>query len=171
MKKKGDYFALITLALATAAVIAWVSLSTTKKNASTPKSSAVESQSVDKTNPNLSSANTRSPKTVGKEIKDKASGDANVPNSFTVNANYGQLKLLLKNYSSYEVHVTLTHIVTRKVYFAKDIAGGGSLEWNSWTEGYTQGMRIGHYILEWSGRGYNVNAGVEGQLASSTKDF
>ncbi|QWU13655.1 hypothetical protein SAMN04487895_103339 [Paenibacillus sophorae] len=155
MKEKTAFFAILSLALATTAVTACASPSIAQKNTSTPEYSVAASQSVDTTI------------IIDKTWSDKANNrSANVTNTFRINSGFGHLKLLMVNYSSHPVKVSLTHLDTSKVYFARTIAAGESLDWRNFNEGFAQGMRTGNYLLQWIGSNYNVNGEVRGSAAT-----
>lgn len=165
MKKRNTFFVTLSLAMATTAITAFASPSTTQENV-TPESNVspisnpfVEDQwisplVIDTSNP----------------IGDTVKGGAVVPKTFTINAGYGHIKLFMKNYSSSSVTVSLTHTSSGLVYFSRVIPGYGSLTWKNFEEGYEQGMRGGAYTLQWSGGGSNVNGEFFGKTGSSISD-
>ncbi|MGW7157970.1 pilus assembly protein [Paenibacillus taichungensis] len=164
MKKKGLFLAVLLLSLTTATLTACDSTSSTQENTSTPKSGVLSSNSTSTTLTNPLS-----------EEEDKpshyiASGGATVQQPFTVNSEFVHIKLLMKNNSRHEVNVSLTHLDTSTVYFARTIATGESLDWININEGFTQGMRTGGYLLQWSGGGYNVDGEVWGAAGSDPDD-
>lgn len=112
------------------------------------------------------------PLAVDKSWSDVANnGTATVVNSFSINPNYGHLKLFMKNLSSHPVTVNLEHISTGLQYFSITIPANSSYTWKNFEQGYPQGMRTGDYKLTWSGGGYAVNGTVDGKLASQTTDL
>lgn len=158
MKKKGPFFAVLLLSLTTVAVTACDSTSPT------PKSGLSSSKFTSTTLTNSLS-----------EEEDKpshyiASGGATVQQPFSINPEFVHIKLLMKNNSSHEVNVSLTHLDTSTVYFARTIAAGESLNWINTKEGFTQGMRTGGYLLQWSGGSYSVDGEVWGSAGSDPDD-
>ncbi|MEV2909270.1 pilus assembly protein [Paenibacillus larvae] len=111
------------------------------------------------------------PMKVDKKWHDTATGEATVVRTFSINANYGHLKLFMQNHSNKPVTVNLEHINTGLVYFSKTIPAGGSLTWKNFEQGFPQGMRIGDYTLTWSGGGTNVNGEYWGKAASQKIDL
>ncbi|WP_052410104.1 hypothetical protein [Paenibacillus durus] len=167
MKKKSAFFATLSLAMATTAMTAFASPSTTQENV-IPESSAIESPI---SNPFIEGhLITPSVIDTSNPIGDTVTGGSVVPKYFTINAGYGHIKLLMKNYSNQSVTVSLTHNSTRMVYFSRVIAGSGSLTWKNFEEGFEQGMRAGDYTLQWSGGGSNVNGEFFGKTGSSISD-
>ncbi|WP_053781492.1 hypothetical protein [Paenibacillus xylanivorans] len=164
MKKKGLFFAVLLLSLTTAAVTACDSISPTQENTSTPKSGVLSSKSTSTTLTNSLSEEENEPSHY------IASEGATVQQPFTVNSEFVHIKLLMKNNSRHEVNVSLTHLDTNKVYFARTIAAGESLDWININEGFTQGMHTGGYLLQWSGGGYNVDGEVWGAAGSDPDD-
>lgn len=161
MKKKGVFFAILSLVLATITVIVWASTTTIQENNSIPESSILASQSVSTTATNDGN----------KPWHYIATGGATVQQPFVVKPEFGHIKLLMRNNSSHEVDVSLTHLDTSKVYFARTIFAGESLDWRNIDEGFTQGMLAGNYLLQWSGGGYNVDGEVWGSAGSDPSDF
>lgn len=104
------------------------------------------------------------PFAVDKEFTDTASGGATVVRTFGINADYGHLKLNMKNYSNKPVTVNLEHINTGLQYFSITITAGVTETWKNLDEGYPQGMRIGDYKLTWSGGSSSVNGEYWGKL-------
>lgn len=164
MKKKGLLFTVLSLALTTATVTACVSTSPTQENMSTSKSGVLSSESESTTFTNSLSEQENKPSHY------IASGGATVQQPFSVNPEFVHIKLLMKNNSSHEVNVSLTHLDTSKVYFARTIAAGESFDWINIKEGFTQGMNTGGYLLQWSGGGYSVNGEVWGSAGSEPDD-
>ncbi|OAX47034.1 hypothetical protein [Paenibacillus sp. AD87] len=160
MKKKGAFFAVLILSLTTAAVTACDSISPTQENTSTPKFGVLLSKSTSTTLTNSLSEEENKPSHY------IASGGATVQQPFTVNSEFVHIKLLIKNNSRHEINISLTHIDTSKVYFARTIDAGKSMDWININEGFTQGMRTGDYLLQWSGGGYNVDGEVWGAASS-----
>ncbi|MBE7681232.1 hypothetical protein GUA98_12240 [Paenibacillus sp. P13VS] len=72
----------------------------------------------------------------------------------------------MKNNSSHEVNVSLTHLDTSNLYFARTIAAGEFLDWINFYEGFEQGMLNGGYVLQWSGGGFSVDGEVWGSAGS-----
>lgn len=145
-------------------VTACDSTSSNQENTTTPKSGILSSKSTSTTLTNTLS-----------EEEDKpshyiASGGATVQQPFSINPEFVHIKLLMKNNSRHEVNVSLTHLETSKVYFAITIAAGESSDWININQGFTQGMRTGGYLLQWSGGGYNVNGEVWGAAVSDPDD-
>lgn len=161
MKNKGAFFAILSLALATTSVIVWASTTTIQENKSIPESSIVASQSVSTTATNDGN----------KPWHYIASGGAIVQQTFVVKPDFGHIELLMRNNSSHEVNVSLTHLDTNKVYLARTILAGESIDWRNIDQGFTQGMLTGNYILQWSGGGYNVDGEVWGAAGSDPSDF
>ncbi|OKP87029.1 hypothetical protein A3844_11060 [Paenibacillus helianthi] len=165
MKKRSAFFATLSLAMITTAITAFASPSTTQENV-TPESNVspisnpfVEGQLIspfviDTSNP----------------IGGTVTGGAVVPKTFTINGGFGHIKLLMKNYSSSSVTVSLTHKNSGWVYFSEVISGNGSITWKNFEHGYEQGMRGGDYTLQWSGGGSNVNGEFFGKTGSSISD-
>jgi len=154
MKKKATFIATLSLAMATTAITAFASPSTTQENA-IPESSVVSVQPVDSNITNSSENGIIVPFQLDKSWPDVANnGTANVSNSFRVNAGFGHLKLLIKNLSNSLVTVTLQNIDTGKVYInGVQVYKGSPLDWKSFEQNYAQGMQSGNYILQWSGGG------------------
>ncbi|MDT3425985.1 hypothetical protein J2Z22_001505 [Paenibacillus forsythiae] len=167
MKKKSAFIATLSLAMVTIGMTASASPSTTQENA-VAESSVIESPI---SNPFIED-HLISPSVIdiSNPIGDTVTGGAVVQKYFTVNAGYGHIKLLMKNYSSQSVTVSLTHNYTGIVYFSRVISGKGSLTWKNFEEGYEQGMRGGGYTLQWSGGGSNVNGEFFGKTGSSISD-
>jgi len=164
VKRKGLFFAILSLSLTTATVTACDSTSPTQGNTSTPKTGVLASQSASTTVTNSLSEEENKPSHY------IASGGEPIQQPFAVNPRFGHIKLLMKNNSSHEVNVSLTHLDTSKVYFARTIAAGESLDWININEGFTQGMRTGDYLLQWSGGGYSVDGEVWGSAGSDPDD-
>lgn len=160
MEKKIAFSVILSLFLAITAITALASKSTNQELFNQPVEASVTKEDGDIT-----------PFIVDKSWNAKAIGGADVPQSFSVNAGYGHLKLFMENYSSKSVTVNLTHLDSGLVYFTKTIPAGGSLDWRNFDEGYSQGMRGGNYVLQWIGGSYNVNGETFGKLASSISDF
>lgn len=168
MKRKGAFFAVLSLAMVTTGMIAFASTSTTEKKV-TPVSSEIESPNNNAHNENY--LESTPPEDTTNPIGDTAKGGAVVPKYFTVKAGYGHLKLSLENNSRHPVRVSLTHKSTDKLYFTREIDGNGSISWENYDNGYEQGMRSGEYILQWSGAGYKVNGEFTGKTGSSISDI
>ncbi|MEK4364532.1 hypothetical protein MKX68_19070 [Paenibacillus sp. FSL M8-0212] len=164
MKKKRLFFTVISLALATATVTACDSTSQTQENMSNPKTGVLSSKSESTT---LSNSLSEQESTPSHFI---ASGGATVQQPFSVNPESVHIKLLMKNNSRHEVNVSLTHLDTSEVYFARTIAPGESLDWINSKEGFTQGMSTGGYLLQWSGGGYQVEGELWGSAGSDPDD-
>ena len=164
LKKKRLFFTVVSLALITATATACDSTSPTQENMSTPKSGVLSSKSESTTLSNSLSEQENRPSHY------IASGGATVQQPFSVNPEFVHIKLLMKNNSSHEVTVSLTHLDTSKVYFARTIAAGESFDWINFKEGFTQGMNTGGYLLQWSGGGYSVNGEVWGSAGSDPDD-
>ncbi|HBU82472.1 MULTISPECIES: hypothetical protein [Paenibacillus] len=164
MKKKGLLFTVLSLALTTATVTACDSTSPTQENLSTSKSGVLSSESESTTFTNSLSEQENKPSHY------IAFGGATVQQPFSVNPEFVHIKLLMKNNSSHEVNVSLTHLDTSKVYFARTIAAGESFDWINIKEGFTQGMNTGGYLLQWSGGSYSVNGEVWGSAGSEPDD-
>ncbi|WP_440114359.1 hypothetical protein [Paenibacillus sp. QZ-Y1] len=164
MKKKSAFFATLSLAMATTAMTACAPPSTTQENV-IPESSVIASPI---SNPFIED-HLISPLVIDTDnpIGDTATGGAVVQKSFTVNAGYGHLKLLMKNYSTQSVTVSLTHKYTGLLYFSREIPGKESLTWKNLENGYEQGIRGGDYMLQWSGGGSNVNGQFFGKTGSA----
>lgn len=167
MKRKSTFFAVLSLAMATTAMIAFASTSTTQEKG-IPESSEIESHI---SNPYIED-DLVTPLTVdtNNPIGDSAKGGAVVQKYFSVNAGYGHFKIFIKNYSRKPVRVSLTHKSTGKLYFTREIPGNGAETWRSYENGYELGMRGGEYILQWSGSGYKVNGEYVGKTSSSISD-
>ncbi|MDR6718411.1 hypothetical protein [Paenibacillus sp. 2003] len=161
MKKKRLFYIVVTLALTTVTLTACDSTSPTQENLDTPKSSVLSSESQSATLSNSLSEQESKPSHF------IASESATVQQSFSVNPEFVHIKLLMKNNSSHEVNVSLTHLDTSKVYFARTIAPGESLEWINIKEGFTQRMSTGGYLLQWNGGGYLVDGEVWGSFERS----
>lgn len=161
LKKKRLFYIVVTLALTTVTLTACDSTSPTQENLDTPKSSVLSSESQSATLSNSLSEQESKPSHY------IASGGATVQQPFSVNPEFVHIKLLMKNNSSHEVNVSLTHLDTSKVYFARTIAPGESLEWINTKEGFTQGMSTGGYLLQWNGGGYRVDGEVWGSSERS----
>ncbi|WP_339256747.1 hypothetical protein MKZ12_22220 [Paenibacillus sp. FSL R5-0713] len=161
MKKKRLFYIVVTLALTTVALTACDSTSPTQENLDTQTSSVLSSQSQSATLSNSLSEQESKPSHF------IASGGATVQQPFSINPEFVHIKLLMKNNSSHEVNVSLTHLDTSKVYFARTIAPGESLEWINVKEGFTQGMSTGGYLLQWNGGGYRVDGEVWGSSEQS----
>jgi hypothetical protein len=159
VKKKGLFFAVLSLSLTTVTVTACDSTSPTEENRSTPKSSVSSKSTSTTLNNSLSEEENKPSHYI-------ASGGATVQQPFSVNSEFVHIKLLMKNNSRHEVNVSLTHLDTSKVYFDRTIAAGESLDWININEGFTQGMHTGGYLLQWSGGGYNVDGEVWGSAGS-----
>ncbi|MGG4401089.1 pilus assembly protein [Paenibacillus amylolyticus] len=164
MKKKRLFFTDVTLAITTATVAACDLSIPTQENMSTPKSGVLSSKSESKTLSNSLSEQESKPSHY------IASGGAMVQQPFSVNPEFVHIKLLMKNNSSHEVNVTLTHLYTSKVYFARTIAAGESFDWINIKEGFTQGMNTGGYLLQWSGGGYRVEGELWGSAGADPDD-
>ncbi|MGE6573622.1 pilus assembly protein [Paenibacillus xylanexedens] len=163
MKKKRLFFTVV--ALTTATVTACDSTSPTQENMSTPKSSVLSSKSESTTISNSLSEQESKPSHY------IASGGATVQQPFSVNPEFVHIKLLMKNNSSHEVNVSLTHLDTSKVYFARTIVAGESFDWINSKEGFTNGMSTGDYLLQWSGGGYRVEGELWGSAGSDPDDI
>ncbi|WP_433945530.1 hypothetical protein [Paenibacillus sp. SN-8-1] len=164
MKKKWALIAILSLA---PAITAFASSRSTQGKV-TPDSSVTETRT---SNPFIDNRlispqvmDTSNP--IGSAVK----GGAVVQKTFTVNAGFGHLKLLMKNYSRQAVTVSLTHVNSGLVYFSRKIEGNGSLTWRNFEEGYDQGMRGGDYILQWNGGNYSVNGEFFGKTGSKISD-
>jgi hypothetical protein len=164
LKKKRLFFTVVSLALTAATGTACDSTSSTQENMSTPKSVVLSSNSESTTHTNSLSERESKPSHY------IVSGGATVQQPFSVNPEFVHIKLLMKNNSSHEVNVSLTHLDTSKVYLARTIAPGESLNWINSKEGITQGMDTGGYLLQWSGGGYHVEGEVWGSAGSDPDD-
>jgi hypothetical protein len=112
------------------------------------------------------------PQRVGNTIDSDASGSATVGTSFEVPKGYGHVKLRMKNYSSYPVKVSLSHIESNKEYITGlKIPAHGEITWKSTDEGISDGLRSGSYTLQWRGGDYKVDGHVWGVAASSPGDL
>ncbi|ANS76991.1 hypothetical protein AWM70_22370 [Paenibacillus yonginensis] len=112
------------------------------------------------------------PLAVDKTWSDVANnGTGTVVHSFSINPNYGHLKLTIENLSGHPVTVNLEHTLTDRQYFSITIAAHSSYTWKNFEQGYPQGMRTGDYKLTWNGGGYAVNGTVGGKLASQTTEL
>ncbi|WP_339322121.1 pilus assembly protein [Paenibacillus sp. FSL W8-0194] len=171
MKKKSAFFATLSLAMATTAITAFASPSTTQEEV-TPETSVVESQTPSPINNPFVEDHLISPMVIdtSNPIGDTVSGGAIVKKSFKINSGYGHIKLLMKNYSSKPVMVTLTHNATGLVYFVREIKANDQITWKNFEEGFGQGMRSGEYTLQWSGAGTPVNGEFFGKTGSSISD-
>lgn len=163
MKRKGLLYAVLSVFL-TAAVTSCESISPSQENASALPSDVLASQPARPIVPDPLS------KEGNKPSHFIASGNAVVQQPFAVDSGSVHIKLLMKNNSSHEVKVNVTHLDTGKVYFARTIAGGESLEWIDIKEGFTQGMLSGAYLLQWSGDGNNVDGEAWGLAGSDPDD-
>ncbi|WP_339297679.1 hypothetical protein MKY92_22330 [Paenibacillus sp. FSL R5-0623] len=164
MKKKRLFFTVVALVLATATVTACDSTSPTHENMSTPKSGLLSRKSESTTlSKSLSEQESKPSHFI-------ASGGATVQQPFSVNPEFVHIKLLMKNNSSHEVNVSLTHLDTSEVYFARTIAAGESFDWINSKEGFTKGMSTGGYLLQWSGGGYRVEGELWGSAGSDPDD-
>ncbi|WP_143106612.1 pilus assembly protein [Cohnella sp. OV330] len=156
MKKTGSLVA--TIALAVLITASATVMATTNNKTPPAQPSPIIS---------LSEANATTPVVVDKSWHDVANnGSATVANIFSINPNYGHLKLLLKNLSSQPVTVNLEHNDTDKLYFSLKIPGNSSYTWESFDQGYPQSMRAGVYTLAWSGGSAVVNGTVNGEAAT-----
>ncbi|WP_068497716.1 hypothetical protein [Paenibacillus kribbensis] len=94
-------------------------------------------------------------------------GGATVGASFDIPKGYGHVKLRIKNYSSYPVKVSLSHIESNKEYITGlKIPAHGEVTWRSTDKGYSGGLRSGSYTLQWRGSDYKVDGHVWGVIAS-----
>jgi hypothetical protein len=167
MKKKVIVVGALTLALATTGAVALASPSTTQENV-IPESSVLESPI---SNPFIEDQ-LISPFVIdtSNPIGGTVQGDAVVTKFFKINGGYGHIKLLIKNYSSKVVKVSLTHTDTGLVYFSRDVYPNEPLTWKNFEEGFEHGMRGGEYTLQWSGGGLPVNGEFFGKTGSSISD-
>ncbi|MEK4663042.1 hypothetical protein MHH93_14150 [Priestia sp. FSL H7-0729] len=161
MKKKRLFLTVVSLVLITAPLTACDPTSRTQENMSTPKSVVLSNKSESTA---LSDSLSEQESNPSHFI---ASESATVQQLFSVNPEFVHIKLLMKNNSSHEVNVSLTHLDTSKVYFARTIAPGETLEWINTKEGFTQGMSTGGYLLQWNGGGYRVDGEVWGSSERS----
>lgn len=166
MKNKMATFGILSLALATAALIAWASFRDTASEALPAPKSTVVSQSpiADVT---TSGHGIIPPNSVDKEWDGTLNGGASVSTNFKINQGSGHLKLSLRNNSSYPMSVTIEHLESGLVYDKITLKGKESKDWISYKEGYSQGMRTGYYIIQASGVDQDVNVKYWGKLASS----
>ncbi|MEK4439051.1 pilus assembly protein [Paenibacillus sp. FSL K6-2862] len=160
MNIKGLFFAFLSLTLIIATVTACDSSSPAQENTSNPKSGELPSKSASTTLTNSLSEEENKP------THYIASGGATVQQPFSVDPEFVHIRLLMKNNSSHEVNVSLTHLDTNNLYFARTIAAGESLDWINFNEGFEQGMLNGGYVLQWSGGGYSVDGEVWGSAGS-----
>ncbi|SEK04646.1 hypothetical protein [Paenibacillus polymyxa] len=101
----------------------------------------------------------------------RISGGATVATSFDIPKGHGHVKLSIKNYSDHPVKVSLTHDGSNKEYIsALPIAPHDTVIWRSTDEGYSSGMRSGHYILQWRGADYKVDGHVWGVVGTQPAD-
>ncbi|MBP1999647.1 hypothetical protein J2Z69_000666 [Paenibacillus shirakamiensis] len=96
-------------------------------------------------------------KSYNPNIGEIVKGGSVVHKEFNVNKGIQQFKILMKNYSSHPVSVSLTHRDSGQIYFSKKIQGNSTLDWRDYNEGYEKGIPEGKYILQWSGSDYVVN--------------
>ncbi|MBD8839132.1 MULTISPECIES: pilus assembly protein [unclassified Paenibacillus] len=164
MKKKRLFYIVVTLALTTVTLTACDSTSPTQENLSPPKSVVFSSKSESEILSNYLSEQASKPSHF------IASGGATVQQPFSLNPEFVHIKLLMKNNSSHEVNVSLTHLDTNRVYLSRTIAPGESLDWINVKEGYSEGMSTGDYLLQWSGGGYRVDGEVWGSACSELDD-
>ncbi|WP_337033857.1 hypothetical protein [Paenibacillus illinoisensis] len=160
MNKKNLIFAFLSSTLIIATVTAFYSISSAQEKTSNSKPGELSSKSASTTLTDSLSED---------EIKPShyiASGGATVQQPFSVDPLSVHISLLIKNNSSHEVNVSLTHLDTSKLYFARTIAAGESLEWINFVEGFEQGVLNGGYVLQWSGGGYSVDGEVWGLAGS-----
>ncbi|NEU24693.1 hypothetical protein G3M74_00645 [Paenibacillus polymyxa] len=95
-------------------------------------------------------------------------GSATAQAAFNVPKGYGHTKLRMKNFSDHRVKVTLTHVESAKEYFSEvSIAPHQTVIWNSYDEGWSDGLRSGTYTLMWRGGDYKVDGHVWGVVAST----
>lgn len=163
MNKKGLFFA--GLSLLTVTVTACDPTIPTQENTSNPKSGALTSKFASTTLTNSLSEDENKPSYF------IASGGATVQQPFSVYPGSVHIKILMKNNSSHEVKVNLTHLDTSKLYFARTIAPGESIDWINFFEGYEQGMRTGNYLLQWIGGSYSVDGETWGSAGSEPDDI
>ncbi|MBY9077098.1 hypothetical protein KIH86_04035 [Paenibacillus sp. HN-1] len=171
MKKKLAILAITTLVLATSAS-AMAATATEQPSATiTDSTTALSSPVGSSTTSSLTEDGLVTPQVVTGTFHYIAAGSSTVANSFVVPAGYGHIKLFMKNNGTGPVTVSLTHNSSGLIYFNKTIAAGSSLEWISYNEGITQGMRAGDYTLQWRGGSYTVNGEVWGGSGSSSTDW
>ncbi|MFK0526046.1 pilus assembly protein [Paenibacillus illinoisensis] len=160
MNKKGLIFAVLSLTLIIATVTACDSTSPAQEKTSNLKSGELSSKSASTTPTNSLSEEENKPSHY------IASGGATVQQPFSVDPGFVHIRLLMNNNSSHEVNVSLTHLDTSKLYFARTIAAGESLDWINFIEGFEQGVLNGGYVIQWSGGGYSVDGEVWGSAGS-----
>jgi len=165
VNNKGLFFAILFLSIITSTVTACDSTNPSEENAPNPKSGVLSSKSTSTTLTNSLSEEENKPSHY------IASGGAVVQQPFSVKPGVGHIKLLMKNNSSHEVNVSLTHVDTNKLYFVQTIAPEESFDWINVFEGFEQGMRTGDYLLQWSGGGYRVDGEVWGSAGSDPDDL
>lgn len=160
MSKKVLIFAILSLTLFIATVTACDSSSPAQEYTSSPKSGELLSKSASTTLTNSLSEKENTPSHY------IASGGAAVQQPFSVDPGFVHIRLLMKNNSSHDVNVSLTHLDTSNLYFARTIAAGESLDWLNFNEGFEQGMLNGGYVLQWNGGGHSVDGEVWGSAGS-----
>ncbi|WP_274484426.1 hypothetical protein [Paenibacillus polymyxa] len=101
----------------------------------------------------------------------RLTGGATAATGFVIPKGHGHVKLSIKNYSDHPVKVSLTHVGSNKEYIsALPIAPHDTVIWRSTDEGYSSGMRSGHYTFQWRGADYKVDGHVWGVVGSQPGD-
>ncbi|WP_258013897.1 hypothetical protein [Paenibacillus polymyxa] len=101
----------------------------------------------------------------------RLTGGATAATGFVIPKGHGHVKLSIKNYSDHPVKVSLTHVGSNKEYIsALPIAPHDTVIWRSTDEGYSSGMRSGHYTFQWRGADYKVDGHVWGVVGTQPAD-
>ncbi|MGM1022308.1 MAG: hypothetical protein ACQEXV_17630 [Bacillota bacterium] len=136
---------------------------------SVPVSNAAVTQSSESTTNGIGKNIT--PFEIGNSFGNSVSGSATAEGSFNVPEGYGHVKLMVKNFSSSPVRVTLRHNESGLEYFSEKVYKGSPLTWVSFDEGYSRGVRTGRYTITFSGGGSKVDAMFNGIATNSKGDI
>ncbi|GLI07633.1 hypothetical protein YDYSG_36630 [Paenibacillus tyrfis] len=110
------------------------------------------------------------PMAVDKEWNDNFKDQSTVTRFFTINPDYGHVKLHFQNNSDKPVKISLEHRASGFVYISETLWGNSSWSWNSWDKN-ADGVKSGDYVVTFSGGENNVNGHYWGKAASKTSDF
>lgn len=89
---------------------------------------------------------------------------------FNVAGGYGHVKVYIKNTGKYTIRAVMVHDSTKKEYFSKDIAPGGTLDWRSFTD-TPQGVRGGDYTITYRANGNLLSGSAWGISAENNNEL
>ncbi|MGF7036409.1 hypothetical protein J2T17_007472 [Paenibacillus mucilaginosus] len=111
------------------------------------------------------------PQTVDKTWDENFGGGSTDDDVFNIRPGYGHVKIHVLNTASTPLKVNLIHRDTQFKYWETTIAANSPGTFESWDDGFAQGMMSGDYTITFSGGNYNVSGTYWGKSADSTGDF